>query len=321
MAGPNSNFSEVVVTTLRNRAKSIADNVSNGNALLQRLSQKGNISLKDGGRTIVRELDYAENATFSYYTGFETLNVAASDVLTAAEFNWKQANVNVVGSGLETVVQNSGANAILDLLEARIRNAERTAKNNIARGIYSDGTGSNGKQITGLQAAVAIAPSTGIYGGINRASQTFWRNQTSGDVAEVLASSAVLESEMADMWIECTRGGDKPDLLVADQVAYKAFWLSLLPIQRITDPNTAVRGFETLKYVTADFVLDHDSGILGSCIYFLNTDYLFWDVHSARNFSVQEKKEPVNQDAFVVPLLFAGNLTCSNASLQGIVYT
>jgi hypothetical protein len=321
MAGPNSNFSEVVVTTLRNRAKSIADNVSNGNALLQRLSQKGNISLKDGGRTIVRELDYAENATFSYYTGFETLNVAASDVLTAAEFNWKQANVNVVGSGLETVVQNSGANAILDLLEARIRNAERTAKNNIARGIYSDGTGSNGKQITGLQAAVAITPTSGTYGGINRASQAFWRNQTSGDVAEVLASSAVLESEMADMWIECTRGGDKPDLLVADQVAYKAFWLSLLPIQRITDPNTAVRGFETLKYVTADFVLDHDSGILGSCIYFLNTDYLFWDVHSARNFSVQEKKEPVNQDAFVVPLLFAGNLTCSNASLQGIVYT
>lgn len=66
MAGPNSNFSEVVVTTLRNRAKSIADNVSNGNALLQRLMQKGNISMKDGGRTIVRELDYAENATWAF---------------------------------------------------------------------------------------------------------------------------------------------------------------------------------------------------------------------------------------------------------------
>jgi hypothetical protein len=321
MAGPNSNFTEVVVTTLRNRAKSIADNVSNGNALLQRLSQKGNISMKDGGRTIVRELDYAENATFSYYTGFETLNVAASDVLTAAEYPWKQANVNVVGSGLETVIQNSGANAILDLLEARIRNAERTAKNNIAQGIYSDGTGSNGKEITGLRAQVNITPTSGIVGGINRASQTFWRNQTSGDIGEVFASSAVLESEMADMWIECSRGGDKPDLLVGGQIPYKAFWLSLLPIQRITDPGTAVRGFETLKYVTADVVLDHDSGILASAFYFLNTDYLFWDVHSARNFTVQDKREPVNQDAFVVPLLFAGNLTMSNASLQGVIFT
>jgi hypothetical protein len=321
MAGPNSNFTEVVVTTLRNRAKDIADNVSNGNALLQRLSQKGNISLKDGGRTIVRELDYAENATFSYYTGFETLNVAASDVLTAAEFAWKQANVNVVGSGLETVVQNSGPNAILDLLEARIKNAMRTAKNNIANGIYSDGTGSSGKQITGLQAAVALVPTSGIYGGINRANSVFWRNQTSGDIGEVFTSSAVLESEMADLYIECTRGGDRPDLIVGDQAAYKAFWLSLLPIQRLTDPASAVRGFENLKYVSSDFVLDHDSGIRGSTCYFLNTDYLFWDVHSARNFSVQDKKEPVNQDAFVVPLLFAGNLTCSNASLQGVLYT
>ena len=62
---PNVNFTEIVTTTLRNRAKSIADNVSNSNALLQRISQKGNISLKDGGRTIVRELDYAENATWA----------------------------------------------------------------------------------------------------------------------------------------------------------------------------------------------------------------------------------------------------------------
>lgn len=321
MAGPNSNFTEIVVTTLRNRAKDIADNVSNGNALLQRLSQKGNISLKDGGRTIVRELDYAENATFSYYTGYETLNVAASDVLTAAEFAWKQANVNVVGSGLETVVQNSGANAILDLLESRITNAMRTAKNNISQGIYSDGTGSNGKQITGLLAAVPLVNSTGTYGGISRVSNTFWRNQTSGDVGEVFTSSAVLESEMADLWIECTRGGDKPDLIVADQAAFKAFWLSLLPIQRFSDPNTAIRGFQSLKYVTADVVLDHDSGIRGSTAYFLNTDYLFWDVHSARNFAVQDRREPVNQDAFVVPLLFAGNLTCSNESLQGVLYT
>lgn len=59
MAGPNSNFTEIVVTTLRNRQKSIADNVSNSNALLSKLRDRGNISLKDGGRSIVRELDYA----------------------------------------------------------------------------------------------------------------------------------------------------------------------------------------------------------------------------------------------------------------------
>jgi hypothetical protein len=320
MAG-NSNFTEVIVTTLRNRAKSIADNVSNSNALLQRLNQKGNVSLKDGGRTIVRELDYAENATFQYYSGYETLNVAASDILTAAEYDWKQAAVNVVASGLETRIQNNGSNAILDLLEARIKNAERTMANNIANGIYSDGTGSSGKQITGLQAQIALVPTSGTVGGINRATNTFWQNQTSGDVSNVFASAVTLESEMADMWIECSRGSDKTDLIVADQVAFKAFWTSLTPYQRFSDPNTAVKGFQTLKYMNADVVLDHDSGIRASTMYFINTDFMFWDVHSGTNMAVQDRKEPVNQDAIVVPLLWAGNLTMSNASLQGVVYT
>lgn len=63
MADPN--LSEIVSTTLRHRNKEFTDNVSNGNALLKRLNQKGKIKLIDGGRTIVEELDYAENATFS----------------------------------------------------------------------------------------------------------------------------------------------------------------------------------------------------------------------------------------------------------------
>lgn len=226
-----------------------------------------------------------------------------------------------MASGLETVVQNSGANAILDLLEARITNANRTMANNISTGIYSDGTGSSGKQITGLQSQVALDPTTGTVGGINAANSTFWRNQTSGDVSNVFASTTTLESEMADLWIECSRGRDVADLIVADQVSFRAFWLSLLPIQRINQADSAVRGFQSLKYVTADVVLDHDSGIRASTMYFLNTNYLFFDVHSARNFAVQERKEPVNQDAFVVPILFAGNLTCSNRSLQGVLYT
>jgi len=262
-----------------------------------------------------------ENATFQFYSGYETLNVAASDVLTAAEYSWKQAAVNVVASGLETRIQNAGSNAILNLLEARIKNAERTMANQLSTGVYSDGTGSNGKQITGLQAQIAVAPTTGTVGGINRATDTWWQNQTSGDISAMFLSALTLESEMADMWIETTRGSDQCDLLVADQVGFKAFWTSLTPYQRFTDPNTAVKGFQTLKYVNADVVLDSGSGIRGSTIYFLNTDYLFWDVHSATNMAVQDRKEPVNQDAIVVPLLFAGNLTMSNASLQGVCYT
>lgn len=255
-----------------------------------------------------------------YYSGYETLDISPSTVLDAAEFNIKQAAVNVSISGLE-MLQNAGRERVIDLMTSRIRNAERTMKNNLSQGIYSDGTGTNGKQITGLQAIVADAPSTGTVGGINRANYSFWRNQTfdaSSDGGSA-ASAATIKGYMQSLWISCLRGNDKPDLIVADSNYYQAFWESLTDIQRITRADNGVSGFDSLAFNTADVVYDGDSGIPSNHMYFLNTDYLFWRPHSARNMVPMENKTSVNQDAEAVPLLFAGNLTCSNCSLQGVL--
>lgn len=323
MASPN--LSEIVTTTLRRRSKTLADNVSQHNALLSRMRSKGNSSLVPGGRTIVEELEYAENATFQYYSGYEILDVSPSDVISAAEFNWKQAAVNVTASGLETRIQNAGPEQIINLLESRIKNAEKTMANQISVGVYSDGTGSGGKQIGGLQSIVSDA-GTGTVGGINSTTFTFWKNQTSGNVASIDSSAVLLDAEMKNMWLETTRGTDGVDLIVSDQTLYKVFWDNLTDRQRITSATEGVQGFQSLKFVTADVVMDggpnpHNSGIPALHMYFLNTDYLKFKVHSATNFVPFERREPVNQDALVVPILFAGNLTCSNRSLQGIVYT
>ena len=80
--GANSNFDEIVTTTLKNRTGKIADNVTANNALLRELSRKGNMMLEDGGQTLVEELDFQENGTFKYYSGNELLNVDATDVVS-----------------------------------------------------------------------------------------------------------------------------------------------------------------------------------------------------------------------------------------------
>lgn len=322
MPSPNTNFTEMIVTTIRNRQKKFADNVSNSNALLQRLNAKGNVKMVAGGRSIVEELEYAENSTFMYYSGYEALDISPSEVFTAAEFDWIQASVVVSASGLETRIQNSGPEAMIPLFASRIRNAERSMTNKLSEGVFSDGTGDGGKQVDGLQAAVADDPTMGEYGGIDRsvATNAFWRNQTSGDVSN-LDSVGIIRSEMKDMWIECTRGNDKPDLIVADQTLYNLYWESLTEIQRITQPNEGVGGFDALKFRSADVVYDGDSGIAENHMYFLNTDYLHWKVHRDTNMVPMDSRESVNQDAMVVPILWAGNLTCSNASLQGVIFT
>lgn len=316
MASPN--LTEIVTTTLYKRNKELADNISNGNALLARLNQRGNVRTADGGRQIVEELEYAENSTFMYYSGYEALDISPSDVFSAAVFDWKQAAVNVSASGLEVEIQNSGREAVINLLEKRISNAMKTMRNNLSTGVYSDGTGSAGKQIGGLQSIVADA-GAGTVGGIDSSTFTFWGNQTSGDAT--ITTAAELQSEMQDMWLECTRGPDTPDFIAADKNFFNFFWDGLSDMQRITGSEEGTYGYRSLKFVTADVFYDGDSGIPANHMYFLNTDYIYLRPHSRRNVVPLEKKSALNQDAMVVPVVWAGNLTCSNRSLQGVVWT
>src|ERR1700761_4704156 len=171
MAFPN--LSEIVTTTLRSRTGELADNMSRNNALLARLNRRGKIKTFSGGRTIVQELNYANNQTFQWYSGYQTLNIAPSQTFTAAEYPIRQAAIAVSISGLEEL-QNSGEEAIIDLLESRIENGEDTFLNGLSLAMYGDGSTTG--TINGLQNLVAASPSSGVIGGIDRATWVFWRN-------------------------------------------------------------------------------------------------------------------------------------------------
>jgi hypothetical protein len=319
MTFANSSFDEVITTTLKNRSGKMADNVSNNNALLRYLRDSGNTSIEDGGETLVQELDFAENSTGKFYSGYDVLDVSATDVISAAEYDWKQYNVNVTVSGRQ-MRQNGGSKTrVINLVNARIKNAESTAANDISTSVYSDGTGSSGLEIGGLQLLVADAPTTGTVGGINRANFSFWQNiafdaTTDGGAA---ATNANIQGYMNDVHVQLIRGNDRPNLLVADSNYYTLFEESMQAIQRITRTDNADSGFETLSYKGVPVMLDQAAPT--DHMYFLNTDFLFWKVHRDANFSVGEEKSAVNQDAIVKPLLFMGNLTMSNGALQGVL--
>lgn len=313
MAFPN--VSDIIATTIESRTKKVADNVTKNNALLQRLSQRGRIKPFSGGRLIYEELSFAENGNAGWYSGYDLLPVAAQDVLSAAQFDIRQAACPVVISGLE-LLQNAGPEQMIDLLSSRIDVAESTMRNLVCGGLYSDGTGSGGKEITGLNAAVPMAPNTGTYGGIDRATWTFWRSK----LVDV-ANTSTIQANFNTMWAQLVRGADRPDLIIVDNTVWSAYTASLQAQQRFTNAETGGLGFPTLKYMDADVVLD--GGIGGFCPagtgFFLNTDYLRFRPHSARNFVPlsPNKRYSINQDAEVQILAWAGNLTCRGAQFQG----
>lgn len=315
MTSPNAVFTEIVATTNREHPSLFADNVSDHNALLRRLKAKGKIKKIDGGYEIVRPLDYAENNTYQRYSGFDLLNVQASEVLSAAKFDWCQAAIHVVASGRE-LRQNSGRNQIADLAKQRLKNAMRTAANNQSVDLYSSGALTN--QMGGT-AHVITADGTGTVGGINSATYPFWANQFYEIPGANGWSKANIKGYMNTLWLRCVRGTDKPDVIVSSQDMFSAYWESLQDLQRFTSADKAEAGFPELKYNTADIIFDSNSNFSTTAekMLYLNTDFLEMVVHQDANWAQEDDKVSTNQDGVVIPLLWMGNLVCSNRSLQG----
>lgn len=321
MASPNAVFTELVSTTFRKHSKDIKDNVSKNNALYRRLVDKGSPRVEDGGLSIAAPLDYASNGTYQRYSGYDTLNIGASDVISAAEYQWRQIAINVVASGLE-LRANSGDSRIVALVKARMKNAIRTFKNNFSADLYSDGSLPN--QIGGLQALVSDA-GTGTVGGIDSSVWAFWKNVVQSAAAPLQGGAGItpgpttMESLFLPLWLALVRGDDSPDLIVCDNNYFSFYEQSQTSIKRYTGDKSADGGFVSLKYKGADVIFDGGSGIPANHAYFLNTDYLELVVHKDANLTVMEELKPYNQDAAVVPVLWMGNMVVTNRSLQGVL--
>ncbi len=331
MAFANSSISDIIATNIQSRSGELADNVTNNNALLRRLKERGNVKTFSGGNVILQEIMYTDSATdnTNSYSGYEVLNVSQNSPISAAQFSITQYAAAVSISGLE-MIQNSGKEAIIDLLDGRMQVAEAQLANRISQDIYLDGTGNSGKNITGLGAAVPDAPATGTYGGINRATWSFWRSvaysgTTDGSAA---VSASNIQKYMDSVAVQLIRGTDKPDLIVCDNNYYSLYLQSLQAIQRITDGgNSGVgAGFASLKYygagMASDVVLDGGIGndATANHMWFLNTKYLMFRPHVDRNFvPIGGERQAVNQDAIVKLIGWAGNMTSSGPQFCGVL--
>jgi hypothetical protein len=319
MASANSTFTELVSTTYRKHRSTVKDNISNRNALMKRMKQRGNYRLEDGGLTIACPLDYNSNGTYQRYSDWDVLNISASDVLSAAEYQWRQIAINVVASGRELRI-NSGESQIINLAKARLKNAIRTFSNSFSSDLYSAGSLTN--QINGLQAIVADT-NTNTVGGIDANTWSFWQNTVFdlSDNSVTISATTIELSAMLPLWLSLDRGpDDQPDLIVMDNVYYTYFEGSQVSFKRYASSQSADAGLVTLKYKGADVLYDTSAtGIPASHAYFLNTNYLELVAHKDADMEEMDEMRPVNQDGAVIPILWMGNLTCSNRKLQGVI--
>lgn len=324
MATPSAIFTEMVTTTDRTWGRKVTDNVSKHNALVRRMQTRGKIKTVSGGYEIAEQIDYAENSTYQRYAGYDALNTSSSDVLTSVVYPYRQVAIHVTASGREIRMNMGSRERMIDLVQARKDNAIRTATNNFSIDLYSSGALS--EQINGLQNLIQ-ANGEGTVGGINSTTFPFWRNKfreaTGTDPAAALsvANAAVFKGDMNNLWLQTTRGTDKPDLIVMSHDFFSLYEVGEQDKQRYADGEMAEAGFTTLKYKGADVIFDDNTNFATTAerAYFLNTNYLYLVQHREAQWTADEEKTPTNQDAIVVPIYWMGNLVCTFRAAQGIM--
>ncbi len=311
----NPNVSQLLTTTLDNYKKSITENVINNHPLLSKMKEKGNLIKESGGASFQEKISYASNGTVQSQGEYDTFDTTPQDVLTSAEFAQKIITGTVTMTALE-MKQNAGKERIVNLLKAKMKVLESSLQNKIGTDLYSDGTVSN--DIGGLQLLIADDPTTGTVGSINRASYTFWRNQLYDfSVESVTASATTIQSSMNTLYSRCqVQQGELPDLIAADDVYFGYYEDSLQTIQRLTDPNRGKLGFNSIAYKGAEVFYDPECP--ASHMYFINSNHIFLK-YLGDLFEVGETTRPVNQDVWVTPLVFTGNMTIDNGRVHGVM--
>ena len=310
---PNANFDALLSTTLANYRDKLTDNVFTARPLTYWLSDKGRIRTESGGTKIVEQLIYGQNDTVKSYSGYETLSLTPQEGITAAEYDWKQYGASIAISGIEEA-KNNGEHAIIDLLEAKIMQAEESLREGFNQMFFGNGTGNSGKNwnglgnliergntVGGIDSSVVTAP--GVVG------NEFWNSY------EENTAGALTLLQMATAYNSVSVGNDHPDLILTTQTLFEKYESLLQPQLRYTDTKTAEAGFQNLLFKGAPIMYDVHAP--AGTMFFINSKYLKLVGHKDKWFAQTDFVRPENQDARFALIMCYGNLVCSNRAKQG----
>lgn len=303
----NANFDALLSTTLANYRSQLTDNVFTARPLTYTLMDKGRIRMLNGGTKIVEPLIYGQNSTVASYSGYDSLALTPQEGISAAEYDWKQYAASIAISGIEEA-KNNGEQEIINLLEAKIMQAEESMRESFNQMFFGDGTGNSGKDWNGLG---NLVEASGTAGGINSATSgnEFWRSY------EENTSTALTLAQMSTAYNSVSVGNDHPDTLLTTQTLFEKYEALLQPNLRYTDTKTADAGFQNLLFKAAPVM--YDVHCTAGVFYFLNSKYITLVGHSNKWFSQTEFIKPEDTDARYALIMCYGNLTVRNRAKQG----
>jgi len=307
----------LLTTTLANYRNKLYDNIFDAYPFLSWLNGKLGVASRgatvkrvvSGGESIVEQLMYGKSSAVKAYSNYETLDTTPQDGMTIGRYNWKQYAATIYISGLEKR-SNMGEEQLINLLEAKAKQAEMSLRDTMSVDAFGDGTGSAGKALTGLSALVSA---TATVGGLSPTTYTWWAANAS--TSSSFAANGI--STMRTAFNSLSYGNDKPDAIFTDQTNFERYEAALQPQERFTNTKSADAGFENLTFKGVPIYFDRDC--TSGKIYMLNSNYLNLVVHKDADMITKPFITPENQDVSTAQILFQGNITTNNRRMNGVI--
>jgi len=314
------NYDNLSALTKNQYVPLMVDNIFNSNILTHRLLRKSKAGAS--GMKVLQPVEYAKADAKGFYSGYDILDTSPSEVFTDAEYDWKQCYATISISGREDAL-NDGAERVIDLLEAKVKNAEKSLKDMFGTSLYGTQTGS-GDDFVGLRSIIATGRS---LGGIDSSNYDWWDAGVVATATNGMTYDQAVDSSHADFiqkyireaYGSLTIDGQKPSIIVTTQVVFDAYEESLTAQKRFgaSSKSLADAGFTNLMYRGTPIVVDDHCP--AGYMFFLNENYLQFRHHRKRNFKFEGFQKPVNQDARVAKILWLGALTCSAPRYMGSI--
>lgn len=331
-------YGQRIQTTVQQKYLPFAVDVTlNSNVFFQRIVRAAK---KWSGRTLRSPVKVSKNTTGQSFRGFDTFSTAATDNRQYFEFTPSFYQITVALPGDELSVADT-EDKILDLMKLTIQSDTEDMADDLGTIFYSDGTGNDSKDPSGLKLIVDDGTTSATYGGLTRSSY----DDSVLDSTVTASGGALTLAKCDTLWSAVTSGSQKPSVFYTTETVFNLYGQLLRPQERIMKPTSSIKnftggtGFLGLEYNAKPILADEKC--TSGYFYALNEDYLDWyalPFHGAKplayksqikgndyaaplglGFSWSDWIIPANAGSVVGHIYFGGQLVTNNPKRHGVL--
>lgn len=297
----------------------------------------------DGAKQyVVEQLRMRYSSNFQWYYGAGTVNYNTRNTVEQAQYAWCSAHDGLsldedrlaahgisVSDDSQAVTSASEKVALTNLFDEQMEVLRLGFEEKFSAYLHLDGSTST-DAIVGLDQLVDLAPTTGLVGGLNRATFTAWRNNAATGLTS--GSAGTILDKMEEQWRLCRKNGGNPNKLIAGGAFLDAYrttveakgqrWIDASKSDKRDGSSSGIyfKGME-IEYCPE---FDDDFGGLGAggnwtkrC-YMLDTSKIKLRPMKGQNMKVRKPPRAYNSYVYYWALTWKGAMTMNQANAHSV---